>query len=203
MSDNMSDKPDRDQDEGNIADPDDQETVPISPEPPTDAVSDTPELEALDEVERKARDHDIVVERLKRVTADFLNSQKRLERQAEERVAYAVERFAEELLPVADNLARAIESAEEHGPNSGLLEGVSLVKKQMFDVFKNHGIEMISTKVGDRFDSNIHEAVAVIPTDLMEPNHVAEIHHHGFLLRGRLLRAARVVVSAEPSNNEE
>jgi molecular chaperone GrpE len=188
--------------EFDAGDPDEQETVPISSEPPTEEVPLPAEREDLAELRRKAAEYDGLMDRLKRVTADFMNSQKRLERQTEERVAYAVERFAEELLPVADNLARAIASAEAEGSNTALLEGVSLVKKQMFDVFKNHGIEMIETRIGDTFDSNIHEAVAVMPTDRMPPNRVMELSHHGFSLRGRLLRPARVVVSGAPRGPE-
>jgi molecular chaperone GrpE len=193
----------QDQEDAEFQEQDSQETVPVPAEPPTEAVPISVEQESLDELRRKASEYDALMDRLKRVTADFMNTQKRLERQAEERVAYAVERFAEELLPVADNLARAIEAAEQHGGNSALLEGVSLVKKQLLDVFKNHGIEMIETEIGDIFDTNIHEAVAAVRTDRMQPNRVMDIQHHGFLLRGRLLRPARVVVSAALDNGQE
>lgn len=178
---------------------DDQETVVIPPEPPTQAVTPSASQEDTDELRRKAAEFDGLMDRLKRVTADFQNSQKRIERQAEERVAYAVERFGEELLPVADNLARAIEAAEQAGVGGALLEGVKLVEKQLLDVFRSHGIEMMTTRVGDAFDSNVHEAVAVVPTDKMPPNRIVQIEHHGFTLRKRLLRAARVIVSAAPN----
>jgi molecular chaperone GrpE len=202
----MNEDMEPDRDDLEPGDPDEQETVPIqseTTEPPTEGIPLCPEREDLAELRRKAAEYDALMERLKRVTADFMNSQKRLERQADERVAYAVERFAEELLPVADNLARALEAAEADGSNTTLLEGVRLVKKQMLDVFKNHGVEMIETRIGDTFDSNIHEAVAAMPTDRIPPNRVMELHHHGFLLRGRLLRPARVVVSVAPADGKE
>lgn len=187
--------------EESARDQDSQETVPVPSEPPTEAVP-VGEREDMEELRRKAAEYEALLDRLKRVTADFLNTQKRIERQAEERVAYAVERFAEELLPVADNLARAVDAAEQAGATGPLLDGVSLVRKQLMDVFKNHGIEMIKASVGDVFDANFHEAIAAVPMTQMEPNRIVEIHHHGFLLRGRLLRATRVIVSRRPDSEQ-
>ena len=80
------------------------------------------------------------MDRLKRVTADYLNSQKRLERRADERVAYAIESFARELLLVADDLWRAIKAAREHQPDGTVSAGLELVEKHLDMVLARHGI---------------------------------------------------------------
>lgn len=177
---------------------DDQETTGIpgeqSAEPPTEGVADS----ALKEIMRKAEEYDALLAQYQRAAADFSNSQKRLERQMEERIAYANEKFALELLPISDNLGRAVQSALEHHRNSAIIAGIELVQKQLLSVFKNHGIEAIDTKIGDAFDSKIHDALAVVPTAEMEPNRIIEVHQRGYLMHGRLLRAAHVIVSARP-----
>jgi len=165
---------------------------PTSEEPKPHA----PTAEELAELRRKAADYDQLMDRLKRVTADYLNSQKRLERRADERAAYAIESFARELLLVADDLARAIKAAQEHQPRGTVSAGLELVEKHLGLTFARHGILPIETKIGEPFDSNGHEAVSVVPTDQMEPGRVVEELQRGFRLHGRVLRPARVTVSA-------
>jgi len=164
--------------------------------PATPAETAAPTAEELAELRRKAADHDQLMDRLKRVTADYLNSQKRLERRAEERAAYAIESFARELVLVVDDLARAISAAREHHPGGTVSAGLEMVEKHLYMVLARHGITPIETKVGEPFDSNGHEAISVVPTDQMEPGRVVEELQRGFRLHGRVLRPARVAVSA-------
>ncbi|MGO8704948.1 MAG: nucleotide exchange factor GrpE [Candidatus Brocadiia bacterium] len=168
--------------------------APEEPEPP--AAPAAPTAEELAELRRKAAEHDQLMDRLKRVTAEYLNSQKRLERRADERVAYAIESFARELLLVADDLWRAIKAAREHQPDGTVAAGLELVEKHLDMVLARHGILPIETKVGEPFDSNGHEAISVVQTDQMEPGRVVEELQRGFRLHGRVLRPARVSVSA-------
>ena len=167
-------------------------------EPPTEAIAVAPTAEELAELRRKAAEYDDLMDRLKRVTADYINSQKRLERQMEERTAFAIEGFARELLPVADNLARAAAAAAERGMDPKILRGIELVEKKLYAVLMRHGIEPVHTQIGDPFDSSVHEAVSVVESREYEPNRVVRELQKGFRLHGRLLRAAHVLVSAKP-----
>jgi molecular chaperone GrpE len=169
---------------------------PAPEEPQPSAPPAAPTAEELADLRRKAADHDQLMDRLKRVTADYLNSQKRLERRAEERAAYAIESFARELLPVVDDLARAIKAAREHQPGGTVSAGLEIVEQQLYVVLARHGITPIETKVGEPFDSNGHEAISVVQTDELEPGRVVEELQRGFRLHGRVLRPARVAVSA-------
>ena len=139
--------------------PKDPQPQPDAPGPATPAETAAPTAEELAELRRKAADYDQLMDRLKRVTADYINSQKRLERRAEERAAYAIESFARELLLVADDLSRAIKAAREHQPDGTVSAGLELVEKHFYMVLARHGITPIETKVGEPFDSNGHEAI--------------------------------------------
>ncbi len=172
----------------------DPQLQPDEPEPSAEPAA--PTAEELAELRRKAAEHDQLMERLKRVTADYLNSQKRLERRADERAAYAIESFARELLVVADDLSRAIKAAREQQPEGTVSAGLELVEKHLNMVLARHDILPIETKIGEPFDSNGHEAVSVVQTDEMEPGRVVEELQRGFRLHGRVLRPARVTVSA-------
>ena len=169
---------------------------PTPQEPQPSAPLAAPTAEELADLRRKADGHDQLMDRLKRVTADYLNSQKRLERRAEERAAYAIEAFARELLPVADDLARAIKAAVERHPDGTVSAGLELVEKHLYMVLARHGITPIETKVGEPFDSSAQEAISVVQTDELEPGRVVEELQRGFRLHGRVLRPARVTVSA-------
>lgn len=162
-----------------------------------------PSAEELAELRKKAEECDGLVERLKRVTADYLNSQKRLQRQTEERVAYAIEEFARELLVVSDDLQRGIAATGEHQTVEAILEGLSIVDGHLQSVLERHGVTPVETRVGCAFDPEIHEAMAVVETDECEPNRVVEEIQRGFLIHKRLLRPSRVVVSAEPKTEPD
>lgn len=167
-------------------------------EPPTEAVMPPVSDEELADLRRMAEERDRLIDRLKRITADYLNSTKRLERQMEERSAYAVEGFARDLLPAADDLSRAMDALRVGASVDKIREGLELVEKQLFRSLERHGVTPIATKPGDPFDATIHEAVTVQETDQFEPNRIVQETQKGFRLHGRLLRPARVVVSAAP-----
>lgn len=143
-----------------------------------------------------------VKERMLRVAADAENTRKRAEREIQQAREYAIEGFAKSLLSVADNLSRALsalddqsrEGMSEAGRN--LVEGIAMTEKEMQAALQRHGV----TQVGDAdapFDPNLHQAVAQIP-DTKPANAIVEIVQTGYLLNGRVLRPAMVIVSAGP-----
>ena len=136
---------------------------------------------------------------LLRALAEVENTRRRGERQATEARAYAVDRFARDLLAVADNLSRALELVTpeiraEAGPAHTFFEGVELTEKNLQEAFGRHGLKRFGAK-GDGFDANLHQAVAQVPSDA-PAGAVAEVFQPGYMLADRTLRPAMVAVSA-------
>lgn len=163
--------------------------------------TEQPSAEELAELRRKASENDQLVDRIKRITADYLNSQKRMERQMEARCDFAIEEFAREMLVVSDDLARAIAAAKEHQTVEAMLDGLHIVEQHLYAIFQRHGITLVETKPGDVFNPEIHEAVSVVKTNDLKPNHIVTEAQKGFRIHKRLLRPTRVAVSAEPDEN--
>ena len=149
----------------------------------------------LAELQRQAAERDALEERLKRVAADFANAQKRLVREAQTRIAYAVQEFATEVFPVADSLRRALAAAETSHDLDGFIEGIRLVDKQFYDILARHGIEPIEAVIGEVFDPEVHDVLAVTETDEYPPNAIVQEVERGFRLKGRVLRPATVIVA--------
>jgi len=171
-------------------------------EPETDAVEEEqPSPKELAELRRKAAENDQLMDRIKRITAEYINSQKRMERQMEERCDFAIEAFAREMLVVADDLARAIAAAREPESADAMLDGLHIVEQHLYAIFQRHGITPVETKPGDVFNPEIHEAFSVVKTNDLKPNHIVTEAQKGFRIHKRLLRPTRVAVSAEPDEN--
>ncbi len=129
---------------------------------------------------------------LKRVAAEFENYRKRVLRDQESLVARAHERLVKELLPVLDDLERALAAAEEH-EEATLEEGVRLVHRELADALAREGLAEIETN--GVFDPHVHEALLSQPSDQDEGS-VLEVVQKGYRLGDRVLRPARVVVAA-------
>lgn len=129
-----------------------------------------------------------------RERADLENFKKRMQREKADAVRFAAEGLIRDLLPVIDNLERAIEHAAGDGNGASLREGVGMVLKAALDALSRHGVSRIEA-VGEPFDPNIHEAVAEVPVADQEPNRVVQQFVPGYRLHERLLRAAQVCVS--------
>lgn len=132
--------------------------------------------------------------------ADFENYRKRIERERGESHRRVVAEVARKLLPVMDNLTRALDAertieAEESKEFRHFLHGVELITKQLNDVFDSLGIQPISA-VGQPFDPHVHEAVVTEPSDEYEPDTVTEEIARGYLIGDRLLRPSMVKVAA-------
>jgi len=136
-------------------------------------------------------------DRFLRERAELENFKKRMQREKAEALRFASEPLIRELLPVVDNLERAI----EHGAGDGksVLEGVRLVLKSFHDVLDRHGVKPIEA-IGEPFDPSRHEAMAQVESTEHEPNRVVEQLHRGYLLHDRLLRPALVTVSSRKGN---
>lgn len=140
-----------------------------------------------------ARNWDLYV----RERADTENFRKRMQREKSDAVRYALEPFVRDLLPVIDNLERAVEHAAAGGNGQPLLEGVRMVLKSALDVLERHGVTRIEA-TGERFDPARHEAIAQVTDQSGEPNQVVKQFAPGYSLHDRLIRAAQVGVSAKP-----
>jgi molecular chaperone GrpE len=167
-----------------VAGAEDQDQVPGEPPAPG------PEIEErLAAAEAKAEEH---LGDLQRLAADFDNYRKRAARDQQNLVARAHERLVKELLPVLDDLERALEAAEAH-EEAKLEEGVALVARSFADVLRKEGLEEVSTD--GKFDPHVHEALLSQPSEADEGT-VIEVLQKGYRLGDRVLRPARVVVAA-------
>ena len=143
-------------------------------------------------VDGLARERDELVDALQRLQAEFANYKKRTAREQETFAAHANERLVKALLPVLDDLARALEAAEAH-EEAKLEEGVRLVHRQLADTLERQGLGEIETE--GQFDPHVHEALLSQPADA-EPGSILEVIQKGYRLGDRVLRPARVVVAA-------
>jgi molecular chaperone GrpE len=137
------------------------------------------------------------LDRYLRERAELDNTKKRLQREKTEAVRFACESLVRDLLPIVDNLERAVEHAEGGGNGQPLVEGVRLVLKGALDLLERNGVRRIEAK-GERFDPTRHEALMQVPDAGREPNEVVEQFLPGYQMHERLLRPAQVSVSTQP-----
>ena len=149
------------------------------------------EMEALRAENAEMKD------RYVRALAEAENVRKRAQRDRQEAEQYGGSKLARDLLPVYDNLTRALDAAGE-GADKGLVEGVELTLRELISVFGKHGIEPIVPKEGDRFDPAIHQAMFEAPVPDTKAGDIIQVAATGFMLRDRLLRPAQVGVSSTP-----
>ena len=156
--------------------------------------------EQQDELGALQAERDELFDRLQRLAAEFDNFRKRAAREQGEVITRANERLVKELLPVLDDLGRALDAAEEH-QEAQLEEGVRLVHRSLASLLEREGLAEIETD--GKFDPHVHEALLMQPSELEEGS-VLEVIQKGYRLGDRVLRPARVVVSAAlPASPEE
>lgn len=142
----------------------------------------------------KARADD-AQQKLLRAHADMDNARKRMQREADEARKTAAQSLLKDVLPVVDNLDRAVEHA---GNASGpLIEGVKMVVRQFLQILEKHGAKPVDAK-GQAFDPHVHEAMSSIVTAEVPPGHVAQVFQRGWTLHDRLVRPALVLVAEAP-----
>ena len=133
-----------------------------------------------------------VDDRLLRLAADFENYKKRATRERLEYVALANERLVKDLLPILDDLERALEAAAEH-EEAKLEEGVRLVHRSLAHLLEREGLKQIDTEGG--FDPHVHEALLAQPSEEHESGDVLDVIQKGYRLGDRVIRPAMVIVS--------
>ena len=156
--------------------------------------SEPVEDDRLAAAEAKAEEH---LNDLKRLAAEFENYKKRTAREQASLSARATERLVKELLPIVDDLERALQAAEEH-EEAKLEEGVRLVHRQLASALEREGLAEIETN--GKFDPHVHEALLSQPSEADEGS-VIEVLQKGYRLGDRVLRPARVVVAAQKEAN--
>ena len=139
-------------------------------------------------------ERDSMFERLARATADFQNTRKRLEAEADQRVQYANSGLIKSLLPVIDNFERALAMDPAKVDAASILKGMQIVHDQWLKVLRDQKVEEIAPQPGEPFDPNRHEALMQQPGDYPEPT-VTQLLQKGYALHGRTLRPAQVAVS--------
>ncbi|SNS10289.1 nucleotide exchange factor GrpE [Antarctobacter heliothermus] len=154
---------------------------------------------AIDELRAERDDFK---DKFMRALADAENTRKRAEKDRREAQAYGGTRIARDLLPVYDNLNRALAAAQDDDAQASvaLVEGVELTLKELLKVFERHGVTRITPKVGDRFDPQEHEAMFEAPLPGTRAGDIIQVSAEGFLLYDRLLRPAQVGVSSTPAS---
>ena len=173
--------------------------------PPQEIDSNSVEAEFLSlrqQLETKETEAKNYYERLLRQAAELENYKKRSARERDDAIRYANESLLKDLLPVVDNLERAIALASGGGNGKPLVEGVEMVLRGLADVLAKHGAMPILAQ-GQPFDPTKHEAMTQVETDDHEPNSVVEELHKGYMLRDRLLRPALVSVAKAVKTREK
>jgi molecular chaperone GrpE len=152
---------------------------------------ETEEQAEVGELEALKRERDELVDTAQRVQAEFDNFRRRTARERAELFTLANERLVNDLLPVLDDLTRALEAAEQH-EEAALEEGVRLVHRQLAQILEKEGLAEIETQ--GVFDPHVHEALLSQPSDA-ESGSVIEVLQKGYRLGDRVLRPARVIIA--------
>ena len=157
--------------------------------------------EALELDELRA-ERDELKDRFMRALADAENARKRSEKDRREAENYGGSKLARDMLPVYDNMKRALEAItdEQREVSGAVLEGVELTMRELLNVFKKHGIEVIAPEVGDTFDPQHHQAMFEAPVPGTKAGEIIQVAAEGFMLHDRLLRPAQVGVSSMPAS---
>jgi molecular chaperone GrpE len=157
--------------------------------------------EAL-EIDQLRAERDEYKDRFMRALADAENARKRSDRDRREAENYGGSKLSRDMLPVYDNMKRALETIteEQRAANAALIEGIDLTMRELLSVFKKHGIEIIAPEVGDRFDPQFHQAMFEAPVPNTKAGDIIQVAAEGFKLHDRLLRPAQVGVSSTPAS---
>ncbi|MGP9788759.1 nucleotide exchange factor GrpE [Roseinatronobacter sp. NSM] len=153
------------------------------------------------ELEKLRTERDEMRDRMMRALAEAENSRKRAEKDRRDAQLYGGSKIARDILPVYDNLARALNAVtdETRSAAGGLVEGVELTLRELTNVMQKHGVERISPEVGDMFDPHQHQAMFEAPVPDFKAGQIIQVMADGFKLYEQLLRPAHVGVSSTPA----
>lgn len=188
----------------------DHQDIPQQPvdalEPATEAAPAVEDVDAglpdpADVIVALNEENNRLKDQVLRAMAEAENVRRRTDREKADARAFALDRFASDLLSVADNFDRAVATAPDalRGDPAfdGFVTGIDMTGRELQTVLERHGIKRVGQK-GEKFDPAIHQAVSQMPSDEIASGDVAEVFQAGYVLNGRTLRAAMVVVSAGP-----
>lgn len=164
----------------------------------TDILAEAEDFMATEELDALRAERDELRDRFMRALADAENARKRADRDRREAEQYGGSRLARDLLPVHDNLKRALDAAsdETRTQAAALIEGVELTLRELMTVLSRHGVTAVEPAIGDMFDPQAHQAMFEAPVPGTKAGQIIQIMATGFLLHDRLLRPAQVGVSS-------
>jgi molecular chaperone GrpE len=150
------------------------------------------------EIDTLRAERDQFRDRFMRALADAENARKRADKDRREAENYGGSKLSRDLLPLYDNMKRALEAATEDqkAVSAALIEGIELTMRELVNVFGRHGITPITPQVGDKFDPKQHEAMFEAPLPGTQAGNIIQVSTEGFMLHDRLLRPAQVGVSS-------
>ncbi|MEM8945938.1 MAG: nucleotide exchange factor GrpE [Planctomycetota bacterium] len=187
------------------ANPTDEDTPQTESNPAdADAIADAIKQACAEDEAAQAPADSLEVElatekdRVLRLQAEMENLRTRTAREVNEERRYAAMPIVRDLLPVVDNIDRAIEAAQQSGEATSLLEGFKLVRQQLITTLEQHHCKPIEA-VGQPFDPQVHEAILQQPSDEQPANHVLQQTQTGYQLHDRVVRAAQVIISTGPA----
>jgi len=164
------------------------------------------ELAEIDSVEAEIdalkSERDALKDKFMRALADAENARKRGEKMRRDAEQYGGSKLSRDMLPVYDNMKRALEAAteEQRAVSGALIEGIELTMRELLNVFAKHGIRVVSPQVGEKFDPQMHEAMFEAPVPGTQAGDIIQVSTEGFMLHDRLLRPAQVGVSSMPKS---
>jgi molecular chaperone GrpE len=163
----------------------------------------TDQTVALETIDGDAKDKEIaeLKDKYLRTLAENENARRRIRQQSEESVRIQKENLLRDLLPIVDNLERAVDAAKGSADGKSIVEGVRMVLASLMDFLKTNGVRPMAS-VGEQFDPNRHEAADQVAHPTHPPNTVVDEFHRGYLMNDKVLRPARVVVSKGDGNGK-
>lgn len=173
--------------------------------PADNDAADIPASDPSSDVEALRAEAQALKEQVLRYAADAENTRRRAEREANDARVYAIQKFAKDLLGVADNLARALAAAPAEaadGPVKNFVVGVEMTEKELQSAFERNGLKKVDPAPGSRFDPHQHQAMMEQPSTEVAGGGVIQVLQPGYELFGRVLRPAMVVVAAKGSGGQ-
>jgi molecular chaperone GrpE len=181
-----------------------EEAAEKNPEQPDvldgDTAEDQEPEEQLDPVAALTKERDELKDQLLRVMAETENFKKRAQRDQAQFLKRANESLVKDMLPVLDNLERALEAAQDNGETSGVIEGLELIQRDFLKVLEKNGLEEVEA-MGQPFDPEYHEAMMQQDDAEADENTVLCVYQKGYTFHDRLIRPAMVVVSKKPAGS--
>lgn len=158
--------------------------------------------DAQDEIEALKAENAALKDQALRYAAEADNTKRRAEKEANDARAFAIQRFARDLLDAADSISRAVAHAPKGSGDpvvNTFVQGVELTEKALQTAFERNGLKMVNPARGEKFDPHLHQAVMEQPAEGVPPGSVSQVMQTGYALFGRIVRPAMVVVAAKGS----